>query len=79
VLLEIEAIHNRPVPILFLANKCDLPGAMTPESIESTLHLEELSSERKWVVVSTNALKGTNVDTAFSWLSMQVTKAFPAK
>lgn len=65
------------MPILFLANKCDLPGAMTPESIESILHLEELSKERKWVVVSTNALKGTNVDSAFGWLSQQVVKAFP--
>lgn len=57
------------MPIIFLANKSDLPGAMTTEKIESTLHLEELSQERKWKVVSTNALKGTNVDAAFSWLS----------
>lgn len=57
------------MPIVFLANKSDLPGAMDTEAIERSLHLEELSQERKWNVVSTNALKGTNVDAAFAWLS----------
>lgn len=49
LLLEQHDIKNRPIPILFLANKSDLPGALVPESIKDMLKLKTIT-DRKWEV-----------------------------
>jgi len=48
-LLELEEIRNRPVPILFIANKADIQGAFSPESLKEMLNLKAVS-DRKWEI-----------------------------
>jgi len=56
------------VPILFVANKADVQGAFSPESLKEMLNLKAIS-DRKWEIFQTNSIKGWNIDSAFNWLS----------
>lgn len=76
MILEQEDIKNRPVPILFLANKADLPGALAPESIKEMLKLY-LITDRKWEVLQTNSIKGGNINATFDWICSAILMAFP--
>lgn len=49
IILEQTDIKNRPVPILFLANKTDLPGALSPVEVKEMLRLAVIT-DRKWEV-----------------------------
>ncbi len=56
------------VPVLFLANKRDLPGALQPAEIAGALGLEDIA-DRPWQIAPTNALTGEGVDGAVEWLA----------
>jgi ADP-ribosylation factor-like protein 6 len=44
------ALKQRKIPILFFANKMDLPGSMTPSECSVALALEEIK-DRNWTIL----------------------------
>lgn len=56
------------VPLLFLANKKDLPTALPPVEIAQALGLDDIR-EHPWQIVPTNALTGDGLDRAVDWLA----------
>ena len=46
-LLTHEAIAQRPIPILFFANKMDLPGSLDASDIAEQLELDAIT-DRPW-------------------------------
>lgn len=72
--LELLEILQRPslanIPLLFLANKSDLPNAVTdPQEIIHTFDLKSIK-DREVAVYSVSAKNRTNVDTVLRWLIM---------
>jgi ADP-ribosylation factor-like protein 6 len=47
---KFAAIKSKNIPILFVANKKDLPNALSPTEISSVLELEDMI-ERPWFIV----------------------------
>mmetsp|Transcript_21220 Transcript_21220/g.36145 ORF Transcript_21220/g.36145 Transcript_21220/m.36145 type:complete len:186 (+) Transcript_21220:102-659(+) len=68
---ELDNMLSNPrlgkVPILFLANKKDLPSALSPVEIAQALKLEEIK-DRPWQIVPSNALTGEGLDRGLEWL-----------
>lgn len=67
------AIVNKRVPILFLANKMDLDGSMTPTEATHVLGLEAIK-EQSWYICATNALTGEGLPNGMDWLADAITK-----
>lgn len=65
-LLNEEELKN--VPLLILANKQDLPGALTAEDISNKLELSAIK-DRTWTIIPTSALKGDGIKAGFDWLA----------
>lgn len=69
---ELENMMRHPnlrkVPVLFLANKKDLPTAMPPVEIAQALGLEDIR-DRAWQIVPSNGLSGEGVDKGVDWLA----------
>lgn len=55
------------VPIIFFANKNDLPTALNPSEIAQALKLEDIK-DRPWQIVPSNALTGEGLDKGTDWL-----------
>lgn len=72
-LLEEPEIKNKPIPILFLANKMDINGAATPNDFVEMLHLGEISN-RSWHINASNALTGSGIDEGIKWLTDKIHK-----
>lgn len=72
-LLAHKDIAKKNCPILFFANKMDLPKAFTPSQISEALELNKLT-ERSWQIVASDALKGTGLEEGIKWLSAHLTK-----
>lgn len=68
-LLEEEKIAG--VPMLILANKQDLIGALTPEEISAALNLSDLR-DRRWHIQACSAKTGEGLDEGISWAVKQV-------
>ena len=68
MLLEHADIKGAPsAPILFFANKMDLPGALEPSEVSLQLGLSAIT-ERPWQVAASNALTGEGVNEGIEWL-----------
>eukprot|EP00906_Rhabdomonas_costata_P035716 RCo050177 len=65
----------KSVPILFFANKMDIPGAATPAEVAEKLDLAELCGDRPYNIFASNALSGQGVEEGLNWLSSTITKA----
>ncbi|GFR45967.1 hypothetical protein Agub_g7438 [Astrephomene gubernaculifera] len=63
----------RKVPVLYFANKKDLPVAMPPVEIAQALGLEDIK-DRPWQIVPSNGLTGEGVDQGVEWLSERLGK-----
>lgn len=57
----------RRVPILYFANKKDLPAALSPVEIAQALGLEDIK-DRPWQIVPSNGLTGEGLDKGTDWL-----------
>eukprot|EP00026_Physarum_polycephalum_P014678 Phypoly_transcript_15223.p1 GENE.Phypoly_transcript_15223~~Phypoly_transcript_15223.p1 ORF type:complete len:220 (+),score=9.08 Phypoly_transcript_15223:274-933(+) len=80
--------HPKPgTPLLVLANKQDLPGALTPEEISDRLDLDNLQissyehgnllDSRKWKVQGCSAIKnGKGLTEGMEWLSEEISVPF---
>jgi len=60
-------------PILFFANKMDLPRAMEPSDIMAMLQLQRIG-DKAWHIQASNALTGEGVDAGVDWLAAQLSK-----
>nr|4V0K_A Chain A, Arf-like Small Gtpase [Chlamydomonas reinhardtii]4V0K_B Chain B, Arf-like Small Gtpase [Chlamydomonas reinhardtii]4V0L_A Chain A, ARF-LIKE SMALL GTPASE [Chlamydomonas reinhardtii]4V0L_B Chain B, ARF-LIKE SMALL GTPASE [Chlamydomonas reinhardtii]4V0M_A Chain A, ARF-LIKE SMALL GTPASE [Chlamydomonas reinhardtii]4V0M_C Chain C, ARF-LIKE SMALL GTPASE [Chlamydomonas reinhardtii]4V0M_G Chain G, ARF-LIKE SMALL GTPASE [Chlamydomonas reinhardtii]4V0N_A Chain A, ARF-LIKE SMALL GTPASE [Chlamy len=60
--------NMRKVPILYFANKKDLPVAMPPVEIAQALGLDDIK-DRPWQIVPSNGLTGEGVDKGIDWLA----------
>jgi len=69
---EIDAMLAHPglrkCPILFFANKKDLPTALSPVEIAQALNLDDIK-DRAWQIVPSNGLTGEGVDKGTDWLA----------
>ena len=61
-------LRNKPIPILFYANKKDLPNSVDPAELSKILDLPRIT-DRPITIVATNALRGEGVDDGAKWLS----------
>ncbi|KAH7100438.1 putative ADP-ribosylation factor, arf [Auriculariales sp. MPI-PUGE-AT-0066] len=67
-ILEFEEV--RGVPILFLANKQDLPNAASPESLVARLRLHEVGRIRnEWYMQASSAINGDGLYQGLDWLA----------
>lgn len=60
------------IPVLILANKQDLPGAMKSAEISEVLELKRLSPQHPWHVQETQAHEGEGLTEAFKVLARMV-------
>ena len=68
-LLQHKDLSGRlTVPVLFFANKTDLPQAMTADAVSQQLELHKMT-QRPWTIVASNALTGAGLDDGIKWLS----------
>jgi len=72
---ELDALLSnselKNVPILFFANKMDLPTAVTPVDCVKTLELDRIA-DKPWHIAASNALTGEGLDEGISWLGEQM-------
>ncbi len=66
IMLQEEELKG--VPVLILANKQDLPGAMNEQEIYSGLGLSNIKN-RQWSLYKISAMQGTGLEEAFEWLT----------
>uniref|UniRef100_A0A7S0RWP1 ADP-ribosylation factor-like protein 6 n=1 Tax=Pyramimonas obovata TaxID=1411642 RepID=A0A7S0RWP1_9CHLO len=58
----------KKVPMLFFANKMDLPSALTPVECAQALKLDEIK-DKPWQIVPSNAKTGDGLQKGTDWLS----------
>ena len=58
----------RGAPLLVLANKQDLPGAMDDVELTQKLGLTNIR-DRQWNIFKTSAIKSEGVEEAFEWIT----------
>mmetsp|Transcript_26896 Transcript_26896/g.86398 ORF Transcript_26896/g.86398 Transcript_26896/m.86398 type:complete len:218 (+) Transcript_26896:399-1052(+) len=56
------------IPILFFANKMDIPTSLSPVDTAQALKLDEIK-DKPWQIVPSNALTGEGLDKGIEWLS----------
>eukprot|EP00750_Incisomonas_marina_P001054 INCI10865.1.p1 GENE.INCI10865.1~~INCI10865.1.p1 ORF type:complete len:197 (+),score=42.89 INCI10865.1:200-790(+) len=71
-MLEHKQLRGKSFPILFFANKMDLPSAYSAVECMEELELDELT--RPWHISASNALTGKGVESGVQWLAEQLTK-----
>jgi signal recognition particle receptor subunit beta len=59
------------VPLLFFANKMDIPNSLAAPDIALALRLEDIK-DRPINIVPSNALTGEGLDRGIDWLAGQV-------
>ena len=71
----LKSEHQNSTPILFLANKLDLKGALSVEECSMALGLSDRLLGRDWNIVGTCGVDGSGVEAGFKWLGMALHKA----
>lgn len=56
------------VPVLFFANKQDLPSSLSAVETMQALGLSEIK-DRPWQIVASNALTGEGLSAGIDWVS----------
>eukprot|EP00899_Mesostigma_viride_P002471 jgi/Mesvir1/12224/Mv00450-RA.1 len=62
------------VPILFFANKMDLPASMSPVETAQALALEDIK-DKPWQIVPSNALSGEGLEEGLDWLTSAIQRS----
>ncbi|XP_054623979.1 ADP-ribosylation factor-like protein 14 [Dunckerocampus dactyliophorus] len=68
----LKSEHLRGRPVLVLANKQDIGGAMTVTDIKDAFHLKKICGDREWFVQACSAYMGNGVDDALRRVSHMV-------
>jgi|EP00672_Neobodo_designis_P027119 ADP-ribosylation factor-like protein 6 len=71
----IEHDDLRGVPILFFANKADLPGAKTPQELTDELGLSEMIVDRPYNIFASDARRGHGLEEGINWLTNRLVKS----
>lgn len=73
---EIRMICENPdlkrIPILFYANKADIPGAKTHHELTEELALAEMMGDRPFNMFPSDARRGTGVEEGINWLTARL-------
>ncbi|GAB5360441.1 hypothetical protein AAMO2058_000628400 [Amorphochlora amoebiformis] len=72
-MLSHDHMAKNMVPVLFYANKMDVPQARSANDLMDILNLTQIQN-RSWNIVETNALKGTGIIEGMSWLHENMKK-----
>lgn len=67
-IMSVPDIKNKSIPIVFFANKMDLPQAASPSDFVELLKLQGLTN-RSWHITASNALTGEGIEEGFKWLT----------
>lgn len=59
---------TQPMPLLVMANKQDLEGALPAAELAQMLQLQDIK-DSPWQIVATNALTGDGLDSGTEWLA----------
>ena len=70
-LLKHDDIKSSKIPILFFANKMDVPGSMSPDVCAEELELFKVR-DKPWHIMSSNAVTGQGVNEGIEWLCSQL-------
>ena len=65
--MENKAVQYSTAPILVIANKIDVKGAIKPKEVKDILELDKIKS-RKWNIHECNAKDGYGVKPSMEWL-----------
>ena len=65
-----EAQHKK-IPLLVLANKQDLPGALEPSEIAEGLNLFSVR-DRAWQIEGCSATQGIGIEHGMNWVVQQI-------
>ena len=68
----LEDDRLRESPLLILANKQDLPEAVSPAEVTEKLELFKLRSGRDWYVQRTSAVSGEGLVDGLTWLADKI-------
>ena len=71
MLLSHPDIQAKRIPILFFANKMDLPDSLSSIKCSSLLELERVK-EKPWHMCASNALTGEGLSEGIDWLTDQL-------
>ncbi|XP_063989860.1 ADP-ribosylation factor-like protein 6 isoform X2 [Diachasmimorpha longicaudata] len=71
MLLQHPDVASRKIPILFLANKMDLPDSLTTVKLVAGLGLDRIQN-KPWHIRATNAVTGEGLQPAIEWLTDQI-------
>nr|QXF29024.1 Arl6 [Vischeria sp. CAUP Q 202] len=77
MLLQHASVRGRSIPILFFANKMDLPGSMSEVECMDALELAKVQAP--WHITASNALTGDGVDDGIDWLAERLTGSASTK
>ena len=73
---EVKMLSEHPdlrgVPVLFYANKMDIPGAKTPQELVEELELTELIADRPFNIFASDARRGLGIEEGINWLTKSV-------
>ncbi|CCI48710.1 unnamed protein product [Albugo candida] len=72
-LLTHKAIASNNAPILFFANKMDLPQALSPVECMEQMELHTLEG-KSWHITASDAITGQGVDDGIMWLAERFSK-----
>jgi ADP-ribosylation factor-like protein 6 len=70
-LLEHEDIKGARIPLLFFANKMDMPGSLTPDMCAEELELARVR-DKPWHMIASNALTGGGINEGIEWLCVRL-------
>lgn len=59
-------------PILFYANKMDIPGSRTPHELVEELELTEMLMDRPFNIFASDARRGFGIEEGMNWLTREV-------
>ncbi|XP_076655734.1 ADP ribosylation factor-like 6 isoform X2 [Halictus rubicundus] len=71
MLLQHPDVAGRKIPILFLANKMDLPDSLTTVKLVAGLGLDRIQN-KPWHIRATNAITGEGLQPGIEWLTDQI-------
>jgi ADP-ribosylation factor-like protein 6 len=70
--LMLENPEIRGVPVLFFANKMDMPGALTPQEIVDAVGIIEMCSDRAYNIFASDARRAIGVEDGLQWLQKKI-------
>lgn len=70
--LLVEHPDLKGVPMLFYANKMDVPGAKAPQELVEELELNELVNDRPFNIFACDARRGFGIEEGMQWLQRAV-------